>query len=94
MLKEDYGITCKPITMRNPQANLILERAHQTISNILRMFRVNNSKLELEDLWKGILSAIIVEMCSTVHTIMQAMPMQLVFGRDTIMNLTCDANWQ
>ena len=62
MLKEDYGITRKPITTRNSQANSMLERAHQTISNILRTFQVNNSQLELEDPWKGILSAAIFAM--------------------------------
>ena len=94
MLQEDYGIKRKPITTRNPQANSILERAHQTIGNILRTFQVNNTELELEDPWKGILSAVIFAMRSTVHTTMQATPMQLVFGRDAIMNLTFDANWQ
>ena len=33
-------------------------------------------------------------MRSTVHTTMQATPMQLVFGRNAIMNLTFNANWQ
>ena len=33
-------------------------------------------------------------MKSTVHTTMQATPMKLVFGRDAIMNLTFNANWQ
>ena len=33
-------------------------------------------------------------MQSTVHTVMQAMPMQLVFGRDAIVYLMFDANWQ
>ena len=33
-------------------------------------------------------------MRSTVHTAMQATPMQLVFGRDAIMNSTSNANWQ
>ena len=94
MLQEDYGIKRKPITTRNPQANSILERAHQTIGNILRTFQVNKTELELEDPWKGILSAVIFAMRSTVHTTTQVTPMQLVFGRDAIMNLTFDANWQ
>ena len=80
--------------MLNPQANSILERAHQTIGNILRTFQVNNHELEQNDPWSGILSAVIFAMRSTVHTTMQATPMQLVFGRDAIMNLTFDANWQ
>ena len=94
LLKEDYRIICKPITTRNPQANLILKQTHQTISNILRMFQVKNSELELKDPWKGFLSEVIFSMQSIVHTTMQATPMQLVFGHDAIMNLTSNANWQ
>ena len=94
MLKEDYGITCKPITTRNPQANSILEHVHQTISNILRSFLVNNSELEPKNPWKGMLSTVIFAMQSIVHTTMPAMPMQLVFGRDAIVKIMFDANWQ
>ena len=32
----------KPMTSRNLQANTILERLHQTISNILHIFKVQN----------------------------------------------------
>jgi hypothetical protein len=31
---DDYGVKKKPITTRNPQANAIVERVHQTIGNI------------------------------------------------------------
>ena len=93
MIEQDYGITHRPITTRNPQANSILERAHQTIGKILRTFQVNNHELEQDDPWTGILSAVIFAMRSTVHTTTQATPMQLVFRRDTIMNLRFDANW-
>ena len=58
------------------------------------MFQVNNSELDVDDPWSGILSAIIFAMRSTAHTTTQATPMQIVFGRDAIMNLTFDANWQ
>ena len=93
MIEKDYGITHQPITTRNPQANFILQCAHQTISNILRTFQVNNSKIDKDDPWSIIMSAVIFVMQSTVHTTTQATPMQLVFGRDAIMNLTFDANW-
>ena len=92
MLEQDYGITRRPITTQNPQANSILERAHQTIGNILHRFQVNNNELEQDDLWSGILSAVVLAMRSMVHTTTQATSMQLVFGRDAIMNLTFDAN--
>ena len=92
MIEKDYRVTRQPITTQNPQANSILERVHQTISNILGMFHVNNLKLDLNDPWSGILSAVIFAMQSTVHTTMQAIPMRLLFGCDAIMNLTFDAN--
>jgi hypothetical protein len=34
LLKNEYGINRRPITTRNPQANAMIERAHQTIHNI------------------------------------------------------------
>ena len=40
MIQDDYGIKKKPITKRNPQANIIVERFHQTIGNMIRTFEV------------------------------------------------------
>ena len=68
MLHNDYIIIRKPITTRNLQANAVLERAHQTIGNIIRTFQLNEAELESKDPWNGILSAVIFDMQSTVHT--------------------------
>jgi transposase InsO family protein len=57
MTKEDYGVKAKPITVRNPQANVIVERVHQVIGNIIRTFELQNNYLDDNDPWKGILSA-------------------------------------
>ena len=88
LLRDDYNITCRLITTRNPQANAILERAHQTIGNI-----ICSSQLEKPN-WEEILSAVIFAMRSTVHTTLSATPMQLVFGQYVILNLLYKANWQ
>ena len=88
---KDYGITKRPITKRNPQANSIIERIHQTIGNILRTFRVQENELDEEDPWGGILSATMFATRATVHTTLQKKPMQLVFGRDAILNISHDA---
>jgi transposase InsO family protein len=48
MIKNDYGIKGKPITVRNPQANAIVERVHQTIGNIVRTFELENNYLEMK----------------------------------------------
>eukprot|EP00957_Ditylum_brightwellii_P002465 189473-Ditylum_brightwellii.AAC.1 len=57
LVQENYGIKCKPITTRNSKANFKVERAHQTIGNILCTFEQDSAKLDPEDSWGGILSA-------------------------------------
>ena len=86
MIEKDYGIKLKRITARNPQANAIIERAHQTIGNVLRTFQVQNTILDKDDPWSGILAATMFAMRATVHTTLQATPSQLVFGRDSMLN--------
>ena len=94
MIKNDYGIKKRPITVRNPQANSIIERVHQTISNIIRTFAIYDTTVDMEDPWSGILSATMFAIRSTVHTTTQHTPMQLVFGRDSFLNISHDANWK
>ena len=95
MIKEDYGITRKPITVRNPQANAIVERVHQVIGNIIRTFELQDNYLDEEDPWKeGILSATAFAVRATYHTTLQKTPGQLVFGRDMIFNIKHTANWE
>ena len=36
MASRDYGLKTKPITARNPQANAIVERVHQTVHDMVR----------------------------------------------------------
>src|SRR5210317_2204527 len=63
MIKNDYGITKKPITTRNPQANAVVERVHQVIGNIICTFELHDNYLDEEDPWKGILSATSFAVC-------------------------------
>ena len=90
----DYGVKKKPITTRNPQANAIVERVHQTIGNIVRTFELQDNYLDEDDPWKGILSATAFAIRATYHTTLQKSPGQLVFGRDMIFNVEHTANWE
>jgi transposase InsO family protein len=94
MIVNDYGIKRKPITVRNPQANAIVERIHQVIGNIIRTFELQTNYLDEDDPWKGILSATAFAVRSTYHTTLQKTPGQLVFGRDMIFNTKHTANWE
>lgn len=91
MITNDYGIVRKGSTVRNPQSNAIIERVHQTIGNILRTFP--RELLDRDNPWGGILAATMFATRATYHTTMQATPMQLVFGRDAILNTKFEANW-
>ena len=91
----EYGVIRKLITTRNPQANAMVERAHQVIHNMVRSMQVRS----VDDIdptygWSGILAALRQAMRSTVHTTTKATPTQLVFGRDAILNVSFEANWQ
>ena len=86
MITNAYGIMVKPITSRNPQANVILERLHQTISNILRTFKEQNMVLDDENLWDGILAFTMFALRATVHTTTPYTPAQLIFERNSIIN--------
>eukprot|EP00957_Ditylum_brightwellii_P052830 4004876-Ditylum_brightwellii.AAC.1 len=55
LIWDEYGINCKPITTRNPQANSIIERAHQTIGNLLCTFEPGSAELAPKDPWSRIL---------------------------------------
>jgi len=94
MIKEDYNVKRKLITTRNPAANAIVERVHQTIGNMIRSFQVQNLEIsDKEFSWTGILQAVSFAIRSTVHTTVRATPMQLVFGRDSILPIRHVADW-
>ena len=92
MVKNDFGAVKAVITTRNPQANAIIERVHQTIGNMIRSFELNESTEE--DPWKYVLAATMFAVRTTVHTTLNATPAQLVFGRDAILNIPYEANWK
>ena len=94
-LIKEYGAIRKVITTRNPQANAMVERAHQVIHNMVRSLQIRDKNdLDPQYGWQGILAAIRQAMRSTVHTTTRATPTQLVFGRDAILNVSFEANWQ
>ena len=85
MCQNDYVLKSKPITTRKPHSNVIIKQIHQNIGNIICTFYVSN--IVNNDPWSGILSATMFAVRTTYHTILQASTIQLVFGRDAILNI-------
>ena len=90
---QSYGVKSKLTTVRNPQANGILERTHQVIGNLLRSTRLMSQALSTLDAQQEQLAPVTWAINSTYHTTLQATPGQLAFQRDTIMPTTYLANW-
>ena len=95
-LLDSYGIAASPTTVRNPQANAILEHVHAVINNHLRFLRTLDPKKVMpdEDPWENILQSISWAINSTVHSTTNMTPGQLVFNRDMILHTTHVANWE
>jgi hypothetical protein len=94
MCVNDYGIKRKVISMRNPQANAIVEHAHQTLGNLIRTFQLQDKPYyDPDDSWGGILAAVAFALRSTYHTTLQATPGLLVFGRDMVLNVQHLTDW-
>jgi hypothetical protein len=79
-LCDSYGIKCKPTSVKNSQANAILERIHAVVINMLR-----TSKLDMAELVKAsdiniFLSDAAWAICSTYHTVLKASPEDAIFG--------------
>ena len=70
-----------------------MEREHQTIGDIIRIFKIKQMDLDNGNPWEGILSSTLFAIQSIVHSTTQHTPSQLVFGRDTILNINQEANW-
>jgi hypothetical protein len=78
---DNLGIKCRPTTSYNPQENSIIERIHQVMGNMLRDFELEERELDTDDPWDEFLQTL------------QASPGQVVFGRDMILDIRFQANW-
>ena len=84
----EYDLDERPTTIKNPQANGIVERVHQVIGgDMLRAFNIDELSLDKEDPFGEILARVGWAIRSTYHTTLQASPGQLVFGRDMLLDI-------
>jgi hypothetical protein len=78
--------------MRNPQSNAVLERKHKTIVDFIRIHQLDEIELKAQDPLSGVLAAGMWDTRPTIHSALQATPMQLVFGRDVVLNIKFQTN--
>ncbi len=84
------GITSRPITSKNPTANSICERMHQSIGNTLRVLasmdppQGNQTANQLVD--TALTTAVFVSQ-STLSSALSITPDGIAFGHDMVMNI-------
>jgi len=86
-----------PTTSKNPQANAICERMHQTVGNILRTLLYSNpprTVANAADLIDQALGTAMHAMRTNIHTTLKAAPGALVFGRDMFLDVPLIADCQ
>ena len=92
-LCDSYGITSKPTSVKNPQANAILERVHQVISSMLRTAEIDMApSVEPSDIDKFVTN-VAWAIRSTYHTVLKASPGAAIFGRDMLFDIPFLADW-
>jgi hypothetical protein len=82
-----YGIKCNPNTIKNPQANAILECLHQALAQILQTSKLNMAKTITPDDIDVFLGNMAWAICSTYHTFLKGSPGGAIFGRDMLLDI-------
>ena len=76
--------------------NIILERIHQVLANCLRSFNLDGHTLneQDDDLFKKILAAGTFSIRHSYHQTHGHSPSQLVFGRDVVIPVDEEIDWE
>jgi hypothetical protein len=87
-----YGIKHKPTMIKNLQANAILERLHQVLSQMLRTSKLDMAKTMTPDDVDVFLDNAAWAICSTYHTVLKASPGAAIFRCDMLFDIPFIAN--
>jgi hypothetical protein len=88
-----YGIKHKWTSVKNPQANAILEQAHQVIMAMLRASELNMAaSVDASDI-DTFLTNVAWAIHSTYHTVLKASPGAAILGQDMLFDISFLAEW-
>jgi len=92
-LLKSYSIKRKPTTIKNPQANAIVERIHGVLGDMMRTSGINNLETVDASLIDEFLTNAAWAIRSTHHSVLQATPGQAIFGRDMLFDIPYLCDW-
>ncbi len=89
-----YGLKRKPTSVKNPQANAILELIHAVLGNMLHTSKLDMAKTVKASDIDVFLSDAACAICFTYHTVRKASPGAATFGWDMLFDITFIVDWQ
>ena len=57
LVEQEYGINTEPVSPGNPQANVTIEIIHQVIGDLLQTYNLQETYVDDDDSWMGILAS-------------------------------------
>ena len=92
-LCDSYQLKRKPTTVKNPQANAILEHMHGVLADMMRTSDINMSQTVDPDDIDAFLTNAAWSICATHHTVLQSSPGAAIFERDMLFDIPYIADW-
>jgi hypothetical protein len=93
-LCDTYGVNRKPTSVKNPQANAILEHIPAVFTNMLRTVKIDMAKSVKPSDIDIFLSDAAWAICSTYHTVLKASSGAAIFGRDMLFGIPFIPDWK
>jgi len=88
-----FGLKQKPTTVRNPQANAILERIHGVFGDMLRTSNLDMAETVTDEKVDDFITNAAWAVRSTHHTVLKSSPGAAIFGRDMLFDIPYIADW-
>ena len=92
-LCDSFNIKRKPTTVKNPQANAIIERIHGVIGDMMRTRELDMSETIEDTMIEDFLVDAAWAIRSTYHTVLKSTPGAAIFGRDMLFDIPYVADW-
>ena len=83
-LCESYQLKSKPTTVKNPQANAILEHMHGVLADMMQTSGLDMSQTVDSDDIDAVLTNAAWAISATHHTVLQSMPGAAIFRQDVL----------
>ena len=87
------NIKRKPPTVKNPQANAIIERVHDVLGEMMRTRALDMSPIVHDTTIEDFLVDAAWAIRSMYHTVLKSTPGAAIFGRDMLFDIPFVADW-